>query len=192
MEKIKQIVEEKQLKIITIEKRMSVLDFFDYLDNSEQNASIPTRLYLTEGDNLLESEILPQTIYSFQEENWNYILAIGENRFILSGTERTDQLDETQISWNQKLEELRIISFIHTLEFSTKETKAYTSKNLGEAFSDFELDKASAHKKALDLLNQLSHSQYANVVLRELEFLYHLLESMLTDVKEIKTYKIES
>lgn len=128
------------------------------LENFQCPIKIPIRILLREGTNLLNTKILTQTIYFYEENEYIYFISQNEDFIHLSQRIiKEDQILEIEVKVDKKKKNYSITKYIHDKNYSTKEVKKYPMKE-DSAFQFFCLEKKEAICLLQTLINCLEQS----------------------------------
>lgn len=158
-----EIIEKGNLILISIKKECSFKEYLNYINNLKENKKIvsklPTKIYITDNFNVLESNLMKQLIWYERKENsfWVVTRASERNQLKISLSEyRKENIDELELEI--KNNEYKITRYIHDYNFSTSFVKWYPVVNL-DVSNYFSLRKSEAIFYINYLLDKLKNAK---------------------------------
>ena len=162
--KFLEVINEKEYDLINIKEDCLFLDYAEMEKEINLNSNIPTRLFIREGNNIFNSIIKKQKIYTFIYKDIEYIISVSDKEINISQRKIEDNnIIETVINLYED-KKFSVSKYIHGLDHSTKFHKTYNSQK--KFASDiFNFDKVEAMALAQQLLDEL----------KSVDFLYKII-----------------
>lgn len=160
------VISEKEYDLINIKEDCLFLDYAEMEKEINLNGNIPTRLFIREGNNIFNSIIKKQKIYTFIYKDIEYLISVSDKEINISQRKIEDNnIIETVINLYED-KKFSVSKYIHGLDHSTKFHKTYNT-NKKSLVNIFDFDKIEAMALAQQLLDEL----------KDVDFIYKIINT---------------